>query len=566
MKPLFFSFMLAAITLTVSCGGGSLDSETNTERPLVLVNAGPDKVANEQTNVSLEAQAEGQSEALSYRWTSIPAITITQDNADSGLASFVSPVVTSPQIYTFTAIVTDAQGNRGTDEQVITINPVNALPLAVIDAPVFEGLPNLTYPAGESIVLEGSNSDDTDPPANQDPIAQYAWQQTAGQPALANVSTQGNSLAFITPILDEANTITLSLLVTDQEGGQHSQSITLNIQSAGQTLPKVDAGVSHQVFSGESILLTGNASTNIAASRPLTIEWLNDSQLTPIIDDRQALQTFAIAPLTSAPEDITFTLRVTDMQNNQVEDSLTVTVLPLPIQPLNDSGVIQQATATGIFSTHQNLYPGQDGQRGQDIIHAHNLSAKAGRGDQGFDFTRLDAIGDEVDDPSQPWRCVRDNITGLIWEAKSAPATGDLHDNQHTYSWFQEENNGGFEGDGVGVNTMCSLTNCNTSAYIAQVNTQGLCNFRDWRLPTHEELMSIVHFGKTDGVQIDTTYFPNTTALLAPPVWYWTRESSADGISGIGAQNAWAIDFSSGNDNFLGKSTPARIRLVRAGR
>ncbi|MCP4234659.1 MAG: DUF1566 domain-containing protein, partial [Aestuariibacter sp.] len=52
----------------------------------------------------------------------------------------------------------------------------------------------------------------------------------------------------------------------------------------------------------------------------------------------------------------------------------------------------------------------------------------------------------------------------------------------------------------------------------------------------------------------------------AGTLWYWTSLPSADGVSNDAAQNAWAIDFISGVDNFLNKSSAASIRLVRAGR
>ena len=128
------------------------------------------------------------------------------------------------------------------------------------------------------------------------------------------------------------------------------------------------------------------------------------------------------------------------------------------------------------------------------------------------------------------------------------------------------EDNGGFEGDINGSATACTLTNCNTQAFVDQVNLQGLCGFYDWRLPTHRELMSLVHFGITDAAMIDPDFYPNTGDIAAQPLWYWTANPGADGVQDDSAQNAWAIDFASGVDNFLNKSEAARIRLVRAGR
>ena len=565
MHKSFLTVLCLAILL-VGCSGSGLESDTDTPTPNVLVNAGVDQFVDEQTTVILSALASGQTDALTYKWTATPTITITQSDTSAATATFTAPITTNILTYTFSVEVTDANGNRGNDSVVYQINPVNILPSAQIQLTPFEGLASNQFPAGYEVTLDASASTDTDSTDTDNPIAAYLWQQTAGEPVLTGISLQGDSLAFTTPILDDANAVTINVTVTDQEGATDVVTVTLNIQSAADTLPEVDAGISHQVFSGESINLNGIASTTVAVSEPLVATWLNDSEKDPQIENLNSLQTVAIAPAVADTETVTFTLRVEDAQGNSVDDSLTVTIKPLPIQPLNDTGVILQATDSQILSAYQGNYPGQDGQRGQDIIHANGLSEKAGRGEQGFDFTRLDAIGDEVDDETSSWRCVRDNITGLIWESKTDALSTSLHSNNSSYSWYQTDDEGVADGDESGIAASCSLTNCNTQAFIAEVNSQGLCNFRDWRLPTHNELLSILHLGQAAAPMIDADYFPNTTDSLTAPVWYWTQNSSADGFSNEQAQNAWAIDFASGNDNFLNKSTAGRVRLVRAGR
>ncbi|MFT4806993.1 MAG: hypothetical protein ACJAXM_000372 [Arenicella sp.] len=561
-----FLTVLCIAVFLAGCSGSALDSDTDTPTPKVLVNAGADQSVDEQTSVTLSAQASGQTNALTYAWRALPDITITHADTSFSTATFTAPVATDILTYTFTVDVTDASGNTGNDSVVYHINPVNVSPKASIQVNQFEGLASSQFPAGYEVILDASMSVDPDSPDADNPIAVYLWQQTAGESVLAGISLQGDSLAFVTPILTDANTVSISLTVTDQEGAEDVETVILNIQSSADTLPEVDAGISHQVFSGESINLNGMASSTVAASEPLVFTWFNDSDKDPHIESPNALQTVAIAPAVSNTETVTFTLRAHDAQGNIVDDSLIVTIKPLPIQPLNDTGVILQATSSQILSGHQGDYPGQDGQRGQDIIHSNGLSEKAGRGEQGFDFTRLDTIGDEVDDESATWSCVRDNITGLIWELKTDVFTSTLHSNIHRYSWYQSDGKGGFDGSLNGINTSCSITNCNTEDYIAQVNSQGLCNFRDWRLPTHNELLSILHLGQASAPMIDNSYFPNTMDSLITPVWYWTRDSSADGFTNDQAQNAWTIDFASGNDNFLNKSTAGRVRLVRAGR
>ncbi len=564
MKTTVIYLCFVFILLLTGCGGGSLDSDTDQPNSAILLSAGPDQTVSEGVTVSLSGEAQGQTESINYSWTSVPDITIVQEASTAAAATFVAPETTTTLSYTFTLTATDGNGNQATDSVTVNVEPVNELPTALISITEPSLTQEADFPAGIEVVLDGTGSGDVDSPANLDPIAAYRWQQTAGESVLDDISLEGATLAFTTPILTENSTLSFSLTVTDQEAGEGTTDITLSVLSDSNTLPIVDAGVDHQVFPGEIILLTGQASSTVPAARPLTIQWLNDPNMLPVIDEPTELRTFAASQKVDTEQTVTFTLEVTDAFGNVVEDSLTVTVKPLPINPVNDTGVALQATTSQVGTLHQPDYPGQDAQRGQDAISRFGLLEKAGRGDQGFDFTRLDNIGDEQDDTSQPWRCVRDNVTGLVWEIKTTD--NGLHDSRHSYSWYITENNGGFTGDLSGAGTACTLANCNTQAFVEEVNNQGLCNFYDWRLPTHNELLSILHLGNTASPMIDQDYFPQTVTNLTAPVWYWTSIPSVDGVSNDQARNAWAIDFASGNDNFLNKSTPVSIRLVRGGR
>lgn len=556
--------LLCSALLLMSCSGGGLDNDNPSSDPLVLVNAGLDQSINEGVSYVLSGNASGQSEELSYAWTVSPALSIEQEDTSSPEATFVAPTTSEVLTFTFTLRVSDAQGNQGSDTVQFTINPINEAPQAVVAVQQYAGFGNNLFPAGVAVILDGSASFDNDAVDSLNPIASYEWQQTAGVDALNAVSLNGDSLAITSPITDSGTSLSFELKVSDQEGATNVSSVTIRVQSASETQPLASAGPDHQLYSGELILLNGQASTSIPAAQPLSFTWLNDSELLPQIDAASSLQTFAVAPIVSSEQKVSFTLRVSDANGNQAEDSLTVTIKPSPQYFLNDSGVTSQADITSVGTAYQGDFPGQDGQQGQDVVAANGLLTKAGRGMAGFDFTRLDDIGDEVDDTSADWTCIRDNLSGLIWEAKTTDA--GLHDRLHSYSWYQSSDNGGYAGVLSGATASCSIASCNTESYVAAVNGAGLCGFYDWRLPTHKELLSIVHFGNSSGPRIDTDYFPNTSNGLAAPVWYWTNMASADGVQSSAAQNAWAIDFATGNDNFLNKSTAARIRLVRAGR
>ncbi|MDY6885345.1 MAG: DUF1566 domain-containing protein, partial [Pseudomonadota bacterium] len=393
-----------------------------------------------------------------------------------------------------------------------------------------------------------------------------------GTNVITGVDTNLSTLTIVTPIANEEQQLTFQLEVTDSEGATDVETVTITVQSETDTLPVVSAGVSQGVFSGEVVILEGEASTSIPSALPLTYSWERSNNVSSTdsgvtirsVDDSDALSTFAIAPAVTTSTVVAYTLTVTDANDNSVEDTINVQIRPMPTPLLNDTGFLQQATNNALTEAQQNDFPGQDGQRGADIIEQNGLIEKAGRGKAGFDFTRLNANGDEQDASADTWSCVRDNVTGLVWEVKTDD--GAFQDKDYTYSWYSEEVNGGFEGDQTGLNATCLLTSCNTSAYVQAVNAQGLCGFYDWRLPTHDELFSLMHLGIADDVAIDEDYFPNTGAVTNEPLWYWTSVPSADGVNSDDAQNAWALDFDSGVDNFLNKSSAARVRLVRAGR
>ena len=207
----------------------------------------------------------------------------------------------------------------------------------------------------------------------------------------------------------------------------------------------------------------------------------------------------------------------------------------------------------------------------------------------GFSFTKLDENGDPLDASATDWSCVQDNITGLIWEAKTDDPDS-LHYFEDRFSWYNPDNtqNGeepGFElpssstanggqGDDIcfGFAGGASITFCNTSAFIDRVNFDALCGFIDWRLPDLVELRSLVNYGidNDDSVNlipsVDLSFFPNTAVDGGIPdstadggIRYWSSQTTA------GSPNsAWTMFYGFGGAPALDKGTPNVVRLVRS--
>lgn len=173
-----------------------------------------------------------------------------------------------------------------------------------------------------------------------------------------------------------------------------------------------------------------------------------------------------------------------------------------------------------------------------------------GGGRAGFDFTKLDADGNDLSASAEEWSCVRDNHTGLIWEVKTMD--GGLRDMSNSYSWYNPDfdTNGGNTGrQNYG---RCSGSECDTQSYIDAVNTQGLCGANDWQLPTRQQLQSIVVYSFTNPT-IDSGYFPHNH-------WsnYWSSSPSAQfGFS------AWSVNLDYGEIDSILKNQSLSIRLVR---
>ena len=193
------------------------------------------------------------------------------------------------------------------------------------------------------------------------------------------------------------------------------------------------------------------------------------------------------------------------------------------------------------------FYPGQDAEHGRDT--EFDFSAD---GQKGFSYTPINLDGTiwrgyEVDTTLSQQRpsCIKDNVTGLIWERKVPekdcplvpPRTTCTLD---TYTWDEAQDH------------LDALNKYDQGA------EEGLCGLTQWRLPTRSELRSLADYETPFSAPfgfvatIDPDYFPYTQ-----PYPYWSSDQDP-----YETDYFWLIDFAYGEVNWDFKDHSKHVRAV----
>ncbi|WP_108945699.1 Lcl domain-containing protein [Shewanella halifaxensis] len=223
---------------------------------------------------------------------------------------------------------------------------------------------------------------------------------------------------------------------------------------------------------------------------------------------------------------------------------------------LNDTGITFGSNETQNGLNCNTSITAADGtELKQDCSQGRSATVNSNAdGDAGFDLTRINADGSVYTGngnySSEPWACVRDDRTGLLWEVKTND--GGIHDVRNAYRWggltAKDRDNDERQGD--------YYDDWNT--LIIDTNEQNLCGYSDWRVPDNAQFMSLVNFGNGFGpnaYKIDQAYFPNATSEF-----YWTASPYR---GAHGEFYAWAFQLAFGNNKNVQRYQDSAVRLVR---
>ena len=130
---------------------------------------------------------------------------------------------------------------------------------------------------------------------------------------------------------------------------------------------------------------------------------------------------------------------------------------------------------------------------------------------------------------------VTDDSTGLMWEKKTQPPNqyvDDVHNVTAVYSWSAPGVTG-TEPDGTAF-----------TMFLRLLNENGFAGHSDWRLPTRQELLSIVDASRWP--RINEIFGPTNSAWTPyPTCYYLTSETCTDIPGNHSAHYAWAVNFGS---------------------
>lgn len=394
------------------------------------------------------------------------------------------------------------------------------------------------------VTLSGSGTD------SDGTIASYQWSQTAGTSVTLN-NPNSATASFTAPTTLAVNPLTFELTVTDDDGATTSDTVVVSITPVN-AVPIVDAGENQSLVEGSEVSL--NAAATDSDGSIESYSWVQTAGTTVSLTNADtATATFTAPMVTSTGETLTFEITVTDNEGAVATDTVNIQVTDTPMvitDKLNDTGITTCSDeSTNGLTCPVTGFEGQDGEYGRDVTHNDDAD-----GNKGFSFTKLDANGNDLPASASDWSCVKDNVTGLIWEVKTND--GGLRDKDNTYTWYNSDanTNGGYAGYSNGGSCPDS-GNCDTEKYVASVNAAGLCGANDWRMPSKEQLRSIVNYA-TINPAIDIDYFPHTQSD-----WYWAASPYAYGSYYAWS---WSVNFNVGNDdghNF--KDASVYVRLVR---
>ena len=526
-----------APTISISSVGGDDDIINSAEDEAVAI-IGTTSGAEDGQTVNLTITNNDDATITTTTTATVSGNSFSTADSSLDLSSFADGT------YTVIADVSDVAGNDANQANVsVTIDTT---------APVINtsGTSTTVDEAGNA-TLNASNSTDTD----GTDIASYSWVQVDSNSVdTANtVSNTGDNYVNLTNansatanftapsiVADNSDTLTLyfNITVTDTAGNSARYIADITVENTYKTPEiSVSSGISP---SFNQLTLSWPTTSNLTYSLYRTTDYTNCSP-----PNYSRCENGAVYDMESTTPSISIdadtanaSITDTNVSNTGLElfttyyywleatlDTKTNVVL------LDSDNIIEATTSgpglndTGV-TVCDTSYTDADCKIGRDADDDTNSSDD---GHAGFSFTRLNIDGTVYDDTasnsgihsSKPWYCVRDNVTGLIWEVKTTDTT--LSNKDNLFTWYESAGGATFSGTDSAQDTEDLI-----DLAASENESNGLCGQTNWRLPTAGELLSITNYSvviNESTAAVDSDYFAN---MQGKDSYYWTSTLNSD--------------------------------------
>ncbi len=293
------------------------------------------------------------------------------------------------------------------------------------------------------------------------------------------------------------------------------------IAHATNQKPIANAGEDQNVNFSNNVTLSGAKSVDTDGEIK-TYQWTQTKGTKVVLKNPKTVSATFTSPKKN--ESLIFKLTIKDDKNASAIDTVTVNVNTQIVQatatsPLNDTGIT--FCSDGAFNVNScgiSQYPRQDAEFGRDFFDNNDKDGHAG-----FSFTKIGSKGETLPLDAKVWACVKDNVTGLLWEVKTAKNAND------NYLFSDAE------------------------TFVKTQNTQKLCGQTTWRLPQIQEFQTLVDYSVSyPNPNIDLNFFSNSTNQI-----YWSQTPYAKNQTDI-----WGIYFDDGRVYEQDKKTKSALLLV----
>ena len=545
----------AVFSVVVSNAVGSATSSNAT----LTVNAAPVSPSI-TTQPASQTVTAGQTATFSVTASGTAPLTYQWKKNGSNISGATSSTYTTPATAVgdngsvFIVVISNAASTVTSTDATLTVNAPSVSP-------------SITTQPGNQTVTAGQTASFSVTASGTAPLA-YQWRKNGSSISGATSST------YTTPATAVGDSGALfTVVVSNAVGNVTSSSATLTVNAVGAAVaPAITVQPADQLAIGGQ---TATFSVTASGTAPLSYQWKRDD-----INISGATSSSYTTPVTSLSDSgAVFTVTVSNSVGGITSNGATMTVKLTPTistQPASKNVLVGGTVSFTVVASGSDTLSYQWRKNGSNIAGATSSSyttPAAVIADSGALFTVLvtNSVGSISSSNAvltvfnskyslvanagggtyAKTECVKDNITGLIWEGKTAsPATSRLgtstYTNYDSTSTAQKSNGSNPTQTEIDAST-------NSIGYLNSVNAgSGLCGFTDWRMPTSAELQGIL--ASSGSPRIDTTWFPNTRASF-----YWSS-SPYVGNSVV----AWDVNFDYGSvGNGYSRSSNSHVRLVR---